>query len=200
MKTKEILMFGLLTIGQMAERMGVCVATLRRWHKSGKMTPDTRTLGGHRRHSIAAQSHQRKTICYARVSCADQKDDLVRQKDRLNDYAKGHGYDNVEVLSDIGSGLNCRKKGLLKLFDIVLRREVGTLIIENKDRLLRFGADLLLRICQAVSVQVVIVDESKESSSESDLAKDVLAIIAVFSARLYGARSHAGGKTMIQST
>jgi putative resolvase len=179
--------------------MGVCVATLRRWHKSGKMTPDTRTLGGHRRYSTAPKSLHRKTICYARVSCVGQKDDLVRQKERLPDYAKQHGHDNIEILSDIGGGLYCRNKGLLKLIDMVLRRAAGTLVIGNKDRLLRSGADLLLRICQAMNVQVILVDDSRESSSASGLAKDVLALITVFSARLSGARSHARRKTPIQS-
>ena len=123
-------MLGLLTIGEMAKRMGVAVVTLRRWDKEGRLKPLVRTEGGHRRYDPAgnADGNHKKTICYARVSCADQKDDLVRQADRLELYAEQHGWTDVEVLVDLGSGLNYRKKGLFRLLDAILRGTVRRIV------------------------------------------------------------------------
>lgn len=129
------------------------------------------------------------TVCYARVSTSEQRSDLERQQARLSAYAEQRGWRNIESIADVGSGLNCRKKGLLRLIDLLLKRKVTRLVIENKDRLMRFAADLIFRICRALGVDVTITEQEKDSF-ENDLARDVLAIITVFSARLYGSRSH----------
>jgi len=94
-----------------------------------------------------------------------------------------------EIVSDLGSGLNDRKRGLRKLIDDILGGEVGRLVLTHKDRLLRFGAELIFSLCEAKGVEVVILNQGDDTSFEEDLAKDVLEIITVFSARLYGARS-----------
>jgi predicted site-specific integrase-resolvase len=184
---------GLVGIGEMARRMGVTVATLRRWERVGKIEPRLRTLGGHRRYDPTSPAKGaavgEKTVLYARVSSSDQKDDLVRQEQRLVGQAAGKGWTDVEMITDLGSGMNCRKKGLLRLLDLILHGRIQRLVLENKDRLLRFGADLLFRICQCKGVEVVIVADIGERSFEADLARDVLEIITVFSARLYGSRS-----------
>ncbi len=182
-------MDGLFGIGEMARRLGVTVATLRRWDKEGRLKPTTRTLGGHRRYGEAKQSTSTRTVLYARVSSHDQKDDLERQKARLNAHATSCGWTDCEVISDLGSGLNFRKRGLLRLLNLIIRGDIVRLVIENKDRLLRFGADLLFRLCAARGIEVVIVEADAKPSFEADLARDVLEIITVFSARLYGARS-----------
>jgi predicted site-specific integrase-resolvase len=185
-------MLGLLTIGQMAKRIGVAVVTLRRWEREGKLKPVNRTLGGHRRYDpyVGNSGNTKKTICYARTSCSDQKEDLARQSERLRSYAEAQHWPNIEVISDLGSGLNYRKKGLFRLIDLILRGDVSRLIIENKDRLLRFGAELIFLFCKFRAVKVVITDANKNESFEIALAKDVLEVITVFSAKLYGARSH----------
>ncbi len=85
--------------------------------------------------------------------------------------------------------MNYRKKGLKRLLDALIENEIGRLVITHKDRLLRFGAELVFAICEAKQVEVVILNQGEESSFEEDLAKDVLEIITVFSARLYGSRS-----------
>ena len=196
---KETEMLGLLTIGQMARKLGVTVETLRRWDKEGKLLPQSRTLGGHRRYASEPDVLPgTKTVCYARVSTAEQKGDLERQKNRLSVYAANNGWNDVEVVADTGSGLNCRRKGLLHLLDMLLKREVCRLVIENKDRLLRFGAELLFKVCQAMGVEVVITDKDGAASAELDLAKDVISIIIVFSARLYGSRSHSRNKIVAE--
>lgn len=181
----------MLTIGQMARQLGVSVATLRRWDRAGRLTPTTRTAGHHRRDAAteAAAGDQRKTLVYARVSSHDQKDDLERQKQRLRLHAATQGWTDVEAITDLGSGMNGRKTGLLRLLGMVLRGEAERVVVENKDRRLRFGVELVSWLCARRGCQVVIVEQPQSRSPEETLARDVLEVITVFSSRLYGARS-----------
>ena len=106
-----------------------------------------------------------------------------------NCYCTEHGY-KYELITDLGSGMNYYKKGLTNLINQILNNDVKRLVITHKDRLLRFGAELIFSICEAKEVEVVIINQGQEKASfEEDLAKDVLEIITVFSARLYGSRS-----------
>ena len=191
----------LLTISEASELLGVAKSTLRRWEEEGKLIPDIRTKGGQRRYKLSSlrpemkhkNSYNRKTIAYARVSSYDQKDDLERQKQLLEMYCASNGWD-FEILSDLGSGINYNKKGLKTLINAIIDGEIGRLVITHKDRLLRFGAELIFAICEAKEVEVVIINKGEDTTFEEDLAKDVLEIITVFSARLYGARSHKNKK------
>ena len=180
----------MVPIGEMARSLGVAVVTLRRWERSGKLKPALRTAGGHRRYGeLAGTAAAGKTVLYARVSCSDRKSDLERQKARLLAHAAKNGWEYCELIADLGSGLNFRKRSLLRLLDMLLRGKVARLVIGNRDRLLRFGAELVFRLCAVMRVEVVIVDAPGQSSFEADLARDVLEIITVFPAKLYGARS-----------
>lgn len=188
-------------IGEAARVLGVSITTLRRWDASGKLVPE-QTAGGHRRYDLAklrpelfrdADEGNRATIAYARVSSHDQKEDLERQKKVLELYCTRQGW-TYEVVSDLGSGMNYRKKGLKRLLDAIIDDRVGRLVITHKDRLLRFGAELVFAICEAKGVEVVILNQGEDTSFEEDLAKDVLEIITVFSARLYGSRSRKNRK------
>ncbi|MCZ2158846.1 IS607 family transposase [Bartonella sp. 220] len=183
-------------IGKAAQVLGVSISTLRRWEGEGKIISEY-TAGGHRRYDLSRlrpelfhsrELSQRTTIAYARVSSHDQKDDLERQKQVLELYCASQGW-TYELISDLGSGMNYRKKGLKHLLDALIENEIGRLVITHKDRLLRFGAELVFAICEAKQVEVIILNQGEESSFEEDLAKDVLEIITVFSARLYGSRS-----------
>ena len=122
------------------------------------------------------------------MSSHDQKDDLERQKQVLELYCAQQGW-AFEVVTDLGSGMNYRKKGLKRLLAQVIDGSVGRLVITHQDRLLRFGAELVFAICEARDVEVVILNQGEDTTFEEDLAKDVLEIITVFSARLYSARS-----------
>ncbi|MGL6343751.1 MAG: IS607 family transposase [Waterburya sp.] len=186
----------LISIGELAELKAVSVDTIRRWEKEGKIK-SVRTDGGHRRYRLAdfVESKTGKTIAYARVSSHDQKADLDRQDAVLSGYCQLHGW-NFEVIRDLGSGLNYRKKGLSKLIDLLLSGEVARLIITNKDRLLRFGSELIFSICEHYDVEVIILNKKEQSTFEEDLASDVLEIITVFSARLYGSRSNKNKKLL----
>jgi putative resolvase len=135
----------------------------------------------------------KKTFAYARVSSHDEKDDLDRQKKVLEMYCAGAGW-QYEIVSDLGSGMNYRKKGLKQLIDGILNESIQRLVLTHKDRLLRFGAELIFALCEAKNVEVVILNKGEDTSFEQDLAKDVLEIIAVFSVRLYGSRSRKNQK------
>src|SRR3990167_3309219 len=181
----------LIAIGEAAEALGVSITTLRRWEMEGKMIP-RRTASGHRRYDLTKlmpeMCHKmeivRRTIAYARVSSHDQKTDLERQKQVLELYCARQGW-TFEVVADLGSGMNYHKKGLKRLLNDILGGRIGRLVIAHKDRLLRFGAELIFAICAAKNVEVVILNQGEDTTFEEDLAKDVLEIITVFSARLY---------------
>lgn len=191
----------MVSIQEAAEFLGVSPQTLRRWEREGRLLADERTPGGRRRYDLArlrpeqfrAPETPRRTIAYARVSSHDQKDDLERQKQVLELYCARQGW-TFEVIADLGSGMNYQKKGLKRLLDAIIDGQVGRLVITHKDRLLRFGAELVFAICEAKSVEVVILNQGEDTMFEEDLAKDVLEIITVFSARLYGSRSRKNQK------
>lgn len=190
----------LIGIREAAEALGVSISTLRRWEAAGRIEPEY-TSGGHRRYDLSkirpeiihSDISKRRTVAYARVSSHDQKEDLDRQKSVLEMYCSRQGW-TYEVISDLGSGMDYQKKGLKKLIRDILSGEVGRLVITHKDRLLRFGAELVFAICEAKNVEIVIINQGEDTSFEEDLAEDVLEIITVFSARLYGSRSHRNKK------
>lgn len=183
----------LLSIGETATQLGVAVGTLRRWHRQGLLLPSCRTIGGHRRYRHdtvraaggAAPAAAGKTVCYARVSSHDQAGQLETQASRLQKHCVEAGFADIEVISDLGSGLNYRKKGLQRLLQEILRGRVARLVLVTKDRLLRFGSELLFRICEFFHVEVVVLDAVPDVSREQQLTED----LTVFSSRLYGSRS-----------
>lgn len=186
----------LVAIGEAARLLGVSTSTLRRWDENGTLVPE-RTAAGHRRYDLAklrpelyrsSAEAERRTVAYARVGSNDQKKDLERQAQMLESYCAQHGW-TFELISDLGSGMNYQKRGLKKLLNAILNGEVGRLVVTNKDRLLRFGAELVFAVCEAKNVEVVILNRGEDAPFEEDLATDVLEIISVFSARLYGRRS-----------
>jgi predicted site-specific integrase-resolvase len=191
----------LVTIGKASKILGVSISTLRRWDADGKL-PSVKTQSGHRRYDISKincgkfhinSNTPKKTIAYARVSSNDQREDLVRQQQVLEIFCANNGW-VYELISDLGSGMNYNKKGLKRLLDEIISGKIGRLVITHKDRLLRFGAELVFAMCEAKQVEVVILNQGKDTTFEEDLATDVLEILTVFSARLYGSRSRKNKK------
>ena len=191
--------------------LGITPQTLRVWEKEGKIKP-VRTKGGHRRYDdemlreILHKSKpqiQRKTVIYARVSSISghkshcyQSDDLERQISKLETFALSHGY-CYEIYQDIGSGLNFNRKEFNRLVIEILSGKVDRVVVNYKDRLMRFGFELFYKICQTNNTEIVIINQTKsplppfdKGGFQEELTKDLIAIITTFSAKLYGARSH----------
>ena len=188
----------LIKIGEAAKALGVSIQTLRRWELEGQLLPVQKSKGGTRYYSYddlvgLKKSETDLTIGYARVSSHDQKNDLTRQVERLENYCAAKGW-NYEIIRDLGSGMNYSKKGLRQLIDLILERKIKRLVLTHKDRLLRFGSELIFALCETRHIEVVLINQGDDVSFEEELTKDVLEIITVFSARLYGARSHKNKK------
>ena len=191
-----------VNIGTAAKHFGVSKETLRRWEKSGKIAVD-RTPKGHRRFDLSRSPANRSnkfdsrqlTLGYARVSSHDQKEDLARQAQVLENFCAANGWIH-EIVQDLGSGLNFQKRGLKKLIQNICSGKINRLVLTHKDRLLRFGSELVFSLCEQFGIEVIIMNKSEETRFEDDLVQDVLEIITVFSARLYGARSRKNQKLL----
>jgi len=187
-----------LSIAEAAKLKGVSPSTLRRWEAEGKLIPE-RTANGHRRYDLSQllgiKAELSYTLGYCRVSSQDQKDDLKRQIEVVELFCAAHGWQH-EIIEDLGSGLNYSKRGLKRLIRLIVDGKVERLVLTHKDRLLRFGSELIFSLCEHFGAEVVIINRTEDSTFEEDLASDVLEIITVFSARLYGSRSHKNKKIL----
>lgn len=131
-------------------------------------------------------------IGYCRVSSNKQKDDLKRQVENVKTYMIAKGY-QFEIITDIGSGINYNKKGLNQLIDMITNSEVEKIVILYKDRLVRFGFELIENLCNKYDTTIEIIDNT-EKTEEQELVEDMIQIISVFSARLQGNRANKAKK------
>jgi len=183
----------LYTLKEVKKLLGVTTKTIQRWDKEGKIRV-VRTIGGRRRipeseiKRILGLKEERVVVGYARVSSTTQKDDLERQKQLLHSYAKDRGYGEIQILSDVGSGLNENRKGFLKLLEMVAERKVSKVIIAYKDRLTRFGFETLRKLFQAFGTAIEVVN-SEEETPQEELVEDLITIVSHFAGKLYGMRS-----------
>ena len=184
-------------IGEAAKLLGVSVQALRNWEVEGKIMPSHRTPGGQRMSDLAellgVNDLTYPTIAYARVSSSDQKKDLERQHAVLEAFCNKNGW-QTEIIRDLGSGMNYNNQGLGHLLELMVHGQMSRLVITHKDRLLRFGAEIVFRICELKGIEVVIINKSKQPSFEEELTRDVMEIMTVFCAKLYGRRSHKSKK------
>ena len=164
-------MLKMLSVGQAALFLGVCVKTMHRWEESGALLPDWRTPGGHRRYEMSSltcwmddvSKEQRGTVLYARVSSHDQKEDLERQQELLKSAAKAKGFADVHEIKDIGSGINFGKKGFLALLKLLFKGKIQRIVVTHRDRLMRFGFSLIEQICTFMNVQIEVLDHREQS-------------------------------------
>lgn len=182
-------------IGEFADKIGVTIQTLRNWDRDGKLKPAKVTDGGTRYYSDyqlntylgkPLYARERIILGYARVSTHSQKDDLERQIENIKTYMYAKGY-QFEMVTDIGSGVNYTKKGLNYLLDKVMSGDVERVVILYKDRLIRFGFELIKHVCDFNQTEIEIIDNTEKSEQE-ELVEDLVQIITVFSARLNGKR------------
>ena len=183
----------LLSIGKFAKTVGVTTTTLRRMHQSGELIPAHISNGGTRFYSteqlklFQSSNNERIVIGYCRVSTPSQKDDLETQVQNVKSYMYAKGY-KFDIIKDIGSGINYKKKGLKELINRIENNEVSKVVILYKDRLIRFGFELIEYLCEINNVEIEVIDNS-ECSKEKELTDDLIQIITVFANRLYGQHS-----------
>jgi excisionase family DNA binding protein len=192
----------LYRMSEAAQILGVTVKTLQRWDKSGK-AHFNRTPNGKRRlseselHRLSGTSTtetiKKNLAIYARVSSHEQKTkgDLQRQVEFIKGKIDKTAYENVILIEDVGSGLNDKRKGLLKMMKLAKEGKISDIAIRYRDRLTRFGFEYLQTYFESHHVQLHILDDlTYERSVQEELVDDLMAIIASFSGKLYGIRSH----------
>jgi len=169
--------------------LGLHPRTIQKWDKQGKIRV-VRTPGGRRRipeseiRRLQGEKGIRSVIGYARVSSNTQKDDLERQVE----YLRQRGV--REVVTDIGSGLNEKRRGFLRLLDRVLHNEVDKVVVLYEDRLTRFGFDTLKKVFEAHGTTIEVLNQTDAKPPQQELVEDLITIISHFSGKLYGMRSH----------
>lgn len=183
-------------INKFARIIGVTSQTLRNWENSGKLVPHHRSDSNYRYYSEEQlqrilgekRDKQKMTIGYCRVSSHKQKDDLDRQVENMRMYllAQGNPY---EIITDIGSGINYKKSGLQDLIKRICNYEVDKVVVLYKDRLVRFGFELIDYIASLHNCRIEVV-EAIEKSEQQELVEDLVQIITVFSCRLQGRRAN----------
>ena len=184
------------SIGQFAKKINRTQQTLRNWDKSGKLKPQIVDKNTGYRYYTEKQlkefygevsNKERMVIGYCRVSSAKQKEELERQVENVKTYLITKGY-QFKIISDIGSGINYDRKGLNQLIQMILQDEVSKVVVLYKDRLVRFGFEIIENICEFKSVDIEVID-STEKSEEQEVVEDLVQIITVFSCRLQGKRA-----------
>lgn len=203
-KKSEILKKSTYKTGEVANLLGVTIPTVIRYCKVG-LIPCHKTESGHRRilatdvcayldkqNMLYEDTFTTKSdVIYARVSTHKQAErgDLERQVEKVKLFAIEQNVNNLLVKTDVGSGLNDNRKGLLSVLDLIQEGTVNRLYILSKDRLTRFGYHYLEKICDFHGVSIVIVSDETENKSQSEeLAEDIITLIHSFSGKLYGLR------------
>ena len=175
--------------------LGVTAQTLRNWDREGKLKPSYIKSNGYRYYSedsILSYTQERKTkkdlnvIGYARVSSKKQIDDLERQVNNLKIYLDNK-YKSYDIITDIGSGINYTKEGLLSLIDKINKKEVDVIVVLHKDRLLRFGFELIEYFAKVNNVKIEVLDKTNKTQDE-ELVEDLIQIITTFSCKIQGKR------------
>ena len=175
------------------EILGICRKTLQTYANNGKIKY-IRTDGGWRKYDVDSylnlninniQNPTKIKVCYCRVSSYEQKEDLERQVCYLT-----KKYPTHIIIKDIGSGINFKRKGLLKIIDLAVENKIDKLVITYKDRLCRIGYDLIEHILTKYSNTNIIIENKEEKQTSQQVTEDLIEIITVYSSKLYGSRSY----------
>jgi putative resolvase len=188
------------SIGKFAKMINKHVRTLQRWDnenifKPAKYTPKGRKLYSHEQYiefinkNFSFNETEKETVIYCRVSSFNQKEDLKSQLAFVEEYCTINQIHVDSVLTDIGSGLNYKRKNFLKLINDITKQKINKIIIAHKDRLVRFGFELIEELCKENNIELIVINEQKLSPQE-EMVTDLMSIIHVFSSRLYGLRNY----------
>lgn len=194
------------SIGEFSKLINVTIQTLRNWDKTEKLKPHHINKSNHRYYSqtqlnqylgLQNKNNAKKLVIgYCRVSSNKQKDDLKRQEEYVKQYMIAKGY-QYKIIKDIGSGINYNKKGLKQLIDLITSYQVSKVVIFYKDRLVRFGYELIEYVCELFDCEIEIIDNT-EKTEEQELVEDLIQIVTVFSCRLQGKRANKAKKILKQ--
>jgi putative resolvase len=194
----------LVKISKAAAILGVSAGCLRRWENEGKIAA-IRTPGNQRlldlssvfESDVAKELNRtsKRVVFYARVSSAKQKDDLERQKKYIREHhsVKCAQPDDVLEVSDVGSGLNFKRPGLLRVLRLVKEGNVSKVVVASRDRMARFGYELIEWMCREFGTEVLVLDQ-EDSTPEEELGKDLMSIVQVYCCRWNGKRRYASLK------
>lgn len=182
-------------ISEFARRIGRSPSTVRRWDREGVLTTK-RFPSGHRffdeddvRSVLGIAAEKRLTVVYCRVSSHGQKDDLQSQIQAMEQYCLSSGIPVDEWIKEVGGGMNFKRKQFLDLVDRVASGEISRLIVAHKDRLVRFGFDLLDHLAKKNGCVIEVINQESLSPQE-EMTEDLLSIVHTFSCRLYGMRKY----------
>src|SRR3989442_10802020 len=182
---------------EFGQLIGRKTKTLQKWDREGKLkahrSPTTNrryyTHDQYLQYRGLVAQEQGLTIVYTRVSGVAQKPDLAHQIKALEAYCKQHALTVDEWMSDIGSGLNYKRKQFNRLMEMIELGQVRRILIAHRDRLVRFGYSYFEAFCERHHTDLVVID-GETLSPEHELVQDLVAILTVFSARLHGLRSY----------
>jgi putative resolvase len=184
-------------IGEFARKIGVSVKTVQRWDKSGRI-PARRTLSGYRYYTeedvrlaqgLESLERDRKTIVYCRVSSSGQKPELINQVAAMSEYCASRGISQYEIITEIGGGLNFKRKKFLNTIFSMLAGELDFIVVAHKDRLCRFAFEFIEELAAANGCEILVANQ-ESTSAQQELVEDLLAVVHCFSCRLYGLRSY----------
>lgn len=188
-----------MNISEFSKKVNRTVKCVQMWDRTGVLKPSTRSVTNRRMYTDSDvfkalglsynETKPSRIVCYCRVSNSSQKDDLKNQKSYITDYCISTGKNDFEIITDIGSGLNFKRKQFSKLMIEVECGNITEIIISHKDRLVRFGYDWFNDFCQRHGCIITVINNEK-TSPESEMVKDLISIIHVFSCRLYGLRKY----------
>ena len=191
----------LISLQKASEILGVSKHSLRDWDTNGKLL-SVKTVGGHRRYreedinnfmgviTDSSISIINVVACYSRVSSHDQKTkgDLDRQAQRISEYCAKKKYPVEYIIKDVGSGLSDTRSGFVKLINLVIKRKISLVVIENKDRLTRFQYNLIKTFFNSYDVEIECIENNNISDGD-EFVNDIMTLMASFSGKLYGRRS-----------
>ena len=184
---------GFFTPKEARELLHISDKTLRIWAEEGKIG-SIRTPSNIRRYNSkdikrilngGINPPEKQKICYCRVSSPKQMDDLKRQEDFFR-----QKYPSYDVVTDIGSGINWKRKGLKTILEQSMQGNISEIVVAHRDRLCRFAFDLLEYIFSANGVKLLVLNETKGESSSKDLADDIMSIVHIYSCREMGRRRY----------
>lgn len=183
----------LVTLSKASKVLGVTTKTLRNWDEAGKIQT-VRTSGNHRRipieelEKLRGKANTRTiSIVYCRCSTHKQEENLERQVGRLLEHCVKNDW-KPELYKDIGSGLNENRRQFKKMLKRIAEDDVARVVIEYKDGIARYGFETFKSYCESYGIEVIVLKDAEKKEFEEEMVEDIIALIASYSAKLYGRR------------